>query len=61
MKVSVEIHEKGNIWGEHLGQACMKVNQCSLSRYLPCPHGQSWDLDRLYVSLHIYICTHTYI
>lgn len=58
MKVSSETHEEGNIWGEHLWQACMEVKQYSLRCYLTCQHK---TILRFGEVLHIFtfICIHT--
>lgn len=59
MKVSSETHEEGNIWGEHLGQACMEVKQYSLRCYLTCQHKAVLRFGKV---LHIFtfIRTHTH-
>lgn len=57
MKVSAETREEGNIWGEHLGQACMEVKQYSLRCYLRCQHKAVLRFGQdLYI--FTFMCTH---
>lgn len=62
MEVFSDTHGEGDIWGEHLGQACMEVKQYSPRCYLTCQHKAVLRFGEvLCIFTFTYIHTHTLI